>query len=136
MSYDLMVFEPTKAPKTRAAFLAWYEQQVQWQENHDYQTVSVASLALQHWFLAMKETFPPMNGEFALDEALLDEDDALESHITDYSIGREMIYGAFAWSVAEEAYTTALRLAKIHGVGFFDVSSDAGEIILPDGIIL
>lgn len=25
MSYDLMVFEKTKAPKTRKEFLAWYE---------------------------------------------------------------------------------------------------------------
>ena len=26
MSYDLMVFDPASAPRTRAAFLEWYEQ--------------------------------------------------------------------------------------------------------------
>lgn len=32
MSYDLMVFEKTKAPKTRKEFLEWYEKQTEWGE--------------------------------------------------------------------------------------------------------
>ena len=65
MSYDLMVFEKTKAPDTREAFMAWYEKQTAWEEDHDYQTIGVSSPALQNWFMEMKDIFPPMNGAFA-----------------------------------------------------------------------
>ena len=41
MSYDLMVFERTKAPTTKKEFMAWYEKQTEWEEGHDYQTISV-----------------------------------------------------------------------------------------------
>ncbi len=133
MSYDLMVFEKTKAPKTRKEFLAWFEKQTEWGEDHDYQTISVSSPALQNWFMEMKETFPPMNGEYAPDAELLDEDEDLERHTVDYCIGKDVIYAAFAWSTAQEAYDLTQKLAKKHDVGFFDVSGDDGDIILPDG---
>lgn len=133
MSYDLMVFEKTKAPKAKKEFMEWYEKQTEWGEDHDYQTISVSSPALQNWFMEMKETFPPMNGDYAPDEALFDEDDNLEEHLTDYCIGQEVIYTAFAWSVAEEAYELVRKLAQRHDVGFFDVSEEDGDIILPDG---
>ena len=51
MSYDLMVFERTKAPTTKKEFMAWYEKQTEWEEGHDYQTISVSYPALQNWFL-------------------------------------------------------------------------------------
>lgn len=133
MSYDLMVFEKTKAPKKRKEFLVWYEKQTEWGEDHDYQTINVSSPALQNWFLEMKETFPPMNGEDAPDFELLSKNEELESRVTDYSIGREAIYAAFSWSAAEEAYALTRKLAKKHDVGFFDVSERDGDIILPDG---
>ncbi|MCM1044507.1 MAG: hypothetical protein NC417_03255 [Candidatus Gastranaerophilales bacterium] len=132
MSYDLMVFERTKAPDTREAFMDWFEKQTEWGEDHDYQTISVSSPALQNWFMEMKDTFPPMNGEYAPDDDALDENEDLENYMTDYSIGREVIYAAFAWSVAEEANELVRELAGKHGVGFFDVSGE-GEIVLPDG---
>lgn len=132
MSYDLMVFEKTKAPKTRKEFLTWFEKQTEQGEDHDYQTISVSSPALQNWFLEMKETFPPMNGEYAPDIELLVENEDLDSHVVDYSIGKEVIYAAFAWSTAEEAYDLTRKLAKKHAVGFFDVSGNDGDIILPD----
>ncbi|MCI8692048.1 MAG: hypothetical protein HFH91_04775 [Lachnospiraceae bacterium] len=133
MSYDLMVFEKTKAPANRKDFMAWFEKQVEWGEDHDYASIHVSSPALQNWFMEMKETFPPMNGEYAPDPELLDEDENLESHTVDYCIGRDVIYAAFAWSAAEEAYELMRELAEKHGVGFFNVSADNGEIILPDG---
>ena len=37
MSYDLMVFEKTKAPTTKKEFIAWYEKQTEWGEEHDYE---------------------------------------------------------------------------------------------------
>ncbi len=136
MSYDLMVYEKTKAPNTRKKFMEWFEQQTEWSEDHDYQSISVSSPSLQNWFMEMKDTFPPMNGEYAPDMELLSEDENLENHVTDYCIGREVIYAAFAWSVADEAYELMRRLAQKHDVGFFDVSSDNGDIILPDGSMI
>ena len=133
MSYDLMVFEKTKAPKTKKEFLAWYEKQAEWEEEHDYQTISVSSPALQNWFMEMKETFPPMNGEYAPAPDLLDEDENLERHTVDYCIGRDVIYAAFSWSTANEAYELVRKLAPKYDVGFFDASGDNADIILPDG---
>lgn len=138
MSYDLMVFEKTKAPATKKEFMEWYEKQTEWGEDHDYQTISVSSPALQNWFMEMKEKFPPMNGEYAPNLDPLDEDEAedLEQHMVDYSIGHDVIYAAFSWSVADEAYELMRSLAQKHQVGFFDVSADVGDIILPDGTMI
>ena len=88
--------------------------------------------------MEMKEKFPPMNGEYAPNLDPLDEDEAedLEQHTVDYSIGHEMIYAAFSWSVADEAYELMRSLAQKHKVGFFDVSADDGDIILPDGTMI
>ncbi len=132
MSYDLMVFETAKAPADRNEFMKWFERQTQWNEEHDYQSVSVSSPALQSWFMEMKDTFPPMNGDYAPDADLFDHDEHLAIHTTDYSIGREMIYAAFAWPVAEEAYAQVRSLAQKHHVGFYDVSSPEGEILFPN----
>ena len=134
MSYDLMVFERTKAPAVRKEFMAWYEKQTEWEEEHDYQTIGVSSPALRNWFLEMKDTFPPMNGEYAPDLDALDEE--LERHLVDYSIGFDIIYAAFSWSAADEAYALTRALAQKHRVGFFDVSGKDGDIILPDGTLI
>ena len=85
--------------------------------------------------MEMKETFPPMNGEFAPDDEAIENDEDLESRLTDYSISYDSVYAAFSWSLAEEAYETMCRLAQKHGVGFFDASGD-GDIILPDGMMI
>ena len=62
MSYDLMVFEKSQSPTIRKEFMVWYEKQTEWNEKHDYQTISVASPSLRNWFMEMIEKFPPMNG--------------------------------------------------------------------------
>ena len=48
----------------------------------------------------------------------------------------DIIYAVFSWSVADEAYELMRSLAQKHKVGFFDVSGDDGDIILPDGIMI
>src|SRR5690606_41938535 len=53
MSFDLMVFDPGVAPRERAAFMQWYEQQNEWAEDHDYDDPALASPALQRWFADM-----------------------------------------------------------------------------------
>ena len=95
--------------------MKWYERQVEWEEDHDYRSVKVCSPLLQSWFLAMKEDFPPMNGEFS------PEPDQLEDF--------EMIYAGFAWSAAGESCALAKSLAHQFGLGFFDPGS--GELLFP-----
>jgi hypothetical protein len=126
MSYDLMVFEPTVAPKERKDFMQWYAQQTEWAEDHSYQDHEVSTEGLQVWFKEMIKYFPPMNGPLA-------SDDVDDPKVTDHCIGKHVIYSAFAWSVAEEAYPKMRELAIKHSVGFFDVSADNGEIFFPGG---
>lgn len=73
------------------------------------------------------------NDEYAPDLELLAGNEDLDNHVTDYSIGKEVIYAAFSWPAAEEACHLPRKLAKKHEVGFFDVSENDGDIILPDG---
>jgi len=127
MSYDLMVFEPTVAPVERKDFMEWYFQQTKWAEDHSYQDHEVSTEGLQAWFKEMIEYFPPMNGPLASDD---DDDD--NPKVTDHCIGKYVIYSSFSWSVAEEAYPKMRGLAIKHSVGFFDVSADDGEILLPN----
>ena len=124
MSYDLMVFEASVAPKSREEFMEWYAAQTEWSEDHGYQDHAVTSEALQNWFKEMIEHFPPMNGPLA-------SDDVDDPKITDHCIGKNVIYSAFAWSEAEGAYSKMREHAIKHSVGFFDVSADNGEILFP-----
>lgn len=128
MSYDLMVFDADAAPRERAQFLAWYETQTEWSEPHDYDDPAVTSVPLRAWFLDIAASFAPMNGPLAADDV-----DEAAMRATDYSIGRTLIFAAFAWSQAQGAYETAFALAGRHGVGFFNVSSERGEVWWPDG---
>ncbi|WP_164074941.1 hypothetical protein [Stenotrophomonas maltophilia] len=129
MSYDMMVFEASAAPREAAAFIAWFDKQAEWGENHEYDDPAVSSLALQAWFAEMVQEFPPMSGP-------LSNDDDDRPGLTDYSIGRAVIYGAFAYSVAERAHGRVQDLAEKHGVGFFDLSADEAAIVFPDGLVL
>jgi hypothetical protein len=124
VSYDLLVFEPTAAPREREAFMAWYRTQAEWSEGHSYDDPRVCSAALQRWFAEIARTFPPMNGPLA-------SEDADDPRVTDHSCGRNVIYSAFASSVAPSAYETVKALALKHNVGFFAASESDGELIFP-----
>jgi hypothetical protein len=117
MSYDLMVFDPDAAPREREAFQSWFDAQTEWTEEHSYEDPRITTPALASWFAEMSETFPPMNGPFASADY-----DNLKR--TDYSIGRSVIYAAFAWSQAKSAFAMVERMAAKHGVGFFDVGGE------------
>ena len=127
-----MVFEKSKAPSTYEDFIEWFYKQTQWSEEHDYMSSSVTTPSLRSWFMEMKDVFPPMNGEYSPNDDLIEADENLEEHLTDYGIGNNVIYMAFAWSLAEEAYNLVTQLAIKHAVGFFDVSGNE-EVIFPDG---
>jgi hypothetical protein len=123
MSYDLMVFDKNSAPKTRVDFMKWYKQQTEWAEEHTYDDPAVSTKELKEWFLDMIKIFPALNGPYAAEEE--------SDQVTDYSVGMNVIYAAFAWSIAGQAHKTMLELAERHQVGFFDVSADNGDILIP-----
>jgi hypothetical protein len=75
--------------------------------------------------MEMITTFPAMNGPYAIDD--LEND-----YVTDYCIGRDVIYVAFSWSIAEKAYEIMKHVAEKHKVGFFDASANEGNILFPD----
>ena len=104
--------------------MVWFNNQTEWEEDHNYDDPEVASKEMRTWFLEMIETFPAMNGPYA-------HDDVNNSKMTDYSIGKDVVYAAFAWSEAENAYPKMLELAEKHRVGFFDVSANEGNIFFP-----
>jgi len=79
---------------------------------------------LQAWFHDIIKEFPPMNGPCR-------SEDYDNPKLSDYSVGRVMIYAAFPWSQAGAAYETVFKIAQKHCVGFFDVSADDGEVWLP-----
>ena len=122
-----MVFEPEAAPKEHAAFMQWYFELTNWKDG-PYDDPARASHRLREWIKEMQRTFPDMNSLESAD--LLDKDDGV---LTDYTIGREFCYASFAWSKAVAAAGEAERLAGLHGVGFFDVSSNGEEVYLPAG---
>lgn len=104
--------------------MAWYEAQTEWSEDHSYQDHAVSSEALQNWFKGMIEYFPPMNGPLA-------SDDVDDPKVTNHCTGRNVIYSAFAWSEAEDAFSKMRELAVKHSIGFVDVSADNDEIFFP-----
>ena len=121
-----MVFEVNAVPTSHAQFMAWYEEQTKWAEGHSYDDPAVSAASLRAWFLDVIESFPPLNGPLSTDD--LPED---EASATDYSVGKSVIYCAFAWSKAKIAYDTVFKLAQKHSVGFFDLSSENEEVWLP-----
>jgi hypothetical protein len=124
MSYDLMVFDPKSAPDGRKEFLAWVHEQVHWKQGQKYDDPQATTPALRAWFVEMIIKYPAMNGPFA-------SKDSDDPRVSDYSIGKSVIYVAFPWSEARSAAFTAFSSAKRHQVGFFDVSADNGGVWIP-----
>lgn len=63
----------------------------------------------------MIKTFPAKNGPYATQ-------DVDDETVTDYCIGKDVVYVTFSWSVAEKAYDVMRINAEKFGVGFFDAS--------------
>ena len=128
MSYDILAFDPVTV--VDADFPAWWEVQSQWPEDHSYDNPEVTTASLRAFYDELIQAFPPMNGPGAPAEDAWRSDAALESRLSDYSIGTSLIYGAFAWSQAGEARATFTALAAKHGVAAALVSDD-GSILRP-----
>ena len=130
MSYDLMAFEASNAPKTKAEFLEWYQKQTEWGEDHGCNDPANTSPALRALYAELSKAYPDMNGSLP-DEVFEAAEEA--GTLTDYSIGRDVLYAAFAWSQAEPAYGLMRELCRKHGVGFFDAGGAGADVYLPDG---
>ncbi|MEN1989987.1 hypothetical protein [Paenibacillus hubeiensis] len=96
MSYDLMVFDTKAAPQSREGFLAWYDKQTEWSEGHTYKDITVSAERLQRFYEDMVQVFPSMDVDDETFEAM--EEEGTDNRLTEYSIGRHIIYVAFAWS--------------------------------------
>jgi hypothetical protein len=129
VSYDLAVFDPGAAPRTRAEFDEWYDAITEWEDSHGYNNPEITTPALRAWFFEMIDTFPAMNGPYA--KPFNPDDESRKT--SDYSVDRHLIYVAFSWSMAEHAYDTCFRLAAKHGIGFLDASGEEGAAWFPDG---
>lgn len=130
MSYDLMAFNPAAAPRNRADFMKWYDAQAEWGEPHSYNDPENTASPLKEWLLDFMKGFPAMNGPYAAGDDMIDD-----PHVTDYSMGKDVVYCSFAWSLAEEAYRKMKESTASHQVGFFNVSANKGEIVFPDLIL-
>lgn len=119
MSYDLVVFEKTKAPADTAEFSAWYKKQTEWRDDCDYIDISHASENLQRFFQEIRNIFPPMNGMYAPSDEELSNSPELEERLCDYCIGEDIIYLSFAYSMSHSAYDIVKRAACFMDVGFF-----------------
>lgn len=120
-----MVFDPAQPPTYRAGFMEWYAQQTEWGEDHGYNDPEVCTPNLRSWFHELRQDYPAMNGPFA-------SDDVDDPRLTDFCIGRSVIYATFAWSEASRARRKVFDAAAKHGLGFFDVSADDGGVWVPN----
>ncbi|MFT3806553.1 hypothetical protein [Arenimonas sp.] len=126
MSFDLMVFNAAAAPRAPAEFFAWYELQTDWRDEGRYDDPAICEKALRAWFTDMIVEFPAANGA--------DASAADSPRLSDYSLSKEVIYAAFAWSQADAAFAQASALAGKHGLGLFNPSSLEGRVSFPDGL--
>lgn len=131
MTYDLAIFDPEMTPREPAEFDQFYEAQTNWLEPHSYSNSTVCTKAMRNWYLDMIKYFPPLS--IVGDPAAVSDDEGIRNSIADYAIGKSIIYAAFQWPKQEAAYETCFRLAKKHGVVFFDVSADNGAVYFPTG---
>jgi hypothetical protein len=130
VSYDLLVFDPTAAPRDRAAFNAWYKALMDWSDGETVFELSATSAKLQTWYHAMIVDWPDMQQ--------VSDDDIDNPRVTGYSFTEHAIYLDFRWSEAEAAYDAVRKSAVEQGVGFYDVSGDEGEgeIYFPDSELI
>ncbi len=91
MSYDLMAFNPTAAPRNREDFLQWFEAQSEWEEPHSYDDPKNTISPLKEWLLEFMKQFPAMNGPYAAGDDMIDD-----PHVTDYSMAKDVVYCCFA----------------------------------------
>lgn len=127
MSYDLAVFDPRLELRDPKKFYRWYDERTEWEDEIDYNDPANLTPALRAWFDDIIKSFPPLNGPFAYQG----DDEESQSMQADFTLARDIIYVAFSWSTAEDAYVACLKLAEKHGIGFLDASGEEGAAWFP-----
>lgn len=129
MSYYIMIIDHQPQFKDGKEFYTWYNNVTQWNDTIDYNDYHHTTNSLQQWFLEMKDVVRPLNGEFAPSDDELETGEYLEA---DYSIGKDFIYVALAWTDCEKTSKKAFELARNYKLSYYDVSGD-DELHFPDG---
>ena len=119
MSYDILIFEPDAV--TDEDFPQWWEQVSRWEEPRDYDTTEGSTPAIRFFYRDLIRAFPPFNGPDALSDAELEEREAKELPVADYTIGADYIYIGVGWSdanalvkiVGQMAWTQRLAVAYV-----------------------
>lgn len=145
MSFDLMVFDPTQAPRLRGAFFDWFRAGTLILQ-HDYNSPNRLTAPLRGAYDRLRSEFPPRNGPDAVfepappakaaqgGEALPGLSGSASGTVppafgAEYSFADAFIYLSFLSDAADHAYQGVLRCAYQCEVGFFNASSDWGEIL-------
>lgn len=130
MSFDLCVFNRSKAPKKKEKFVKWYENVTCWKDDSTHDDASVATKDLQKWYEFMLQYFPALNGHDAqrsmkryTDFHKMNVDEAID-HCADYSIDKDLIYVSFGNSQAKQAFQLGINKARELGLGFYDPQKD------------
>lgn len=115
MSYDIMLVDHRQRFRTYKEFIAWYNDSVENQDS-DYK---VTTPNLQQWFLDIKDTLRPFNGDFSPRDEELDCGEFPEA---EYGFGKEFIYLELAQANREKALEIVMDLARKHHLAYFDIS--------------
>ena len=127
MSYDVVIFEETKAPRVSGEFIEWMEKEIDWKEDVDYNNPEVASKALRLFYDEITKTFPDLNGPN------VNEDEVDEDYYTEYCITPNVIFMAFGWTHAEKACELVIELLGKHNVGVYDPGSGKAYFSIANG---
>ena len=137
IDFYVLAFDINVAPKNRNEFLEWKEKQMEWKEDHDYNNINISSDNLKNWYMDIINTFPPINEDM---EKYDEEFEKIENneYLTEYSIGKNIIYSVFNWIKAEEAFDLVKMLSKKHRIGFLIIEAylEINGIYFPDGTII
>ena len=124
MSFDLFIFERRKSIKTSLDVFSYQEEFTEYTEDKDYNSLNGCSDVISSWAKKMFEKFPPMNGEYAPPDEVAFASEESMKHLADYSFGRNGVYCAFSYLVAEEALEYIKSIADEHMVGVYDMQSN------------
>lgn len=121
MSCDILVFDKSKAPKASIEFRKWFEEKSKWSEERDYFDIKGTTKPLVDFFMELNQIFPEMNGPYSPTEEVINNDPDIELRLADYTIGSDLIYIGFSWSLAKEAENKVRELAFKYGLGYSDM---------------
>ena len=108
MSYDMMVFEASVAPREAAAFIAWFEKQAQWGESHEYDDPAVSSPALTWWISTRRR--PQCNWP-----RLLLDDELYESERASLALTHDEVVSVLHHLPPDQAERVAARIIQRTG---------------------